>query len=188
LKSGGSDERDGIGAVLCFHPDNIQYLTDVSGGMVRLVPTARNVLFPRTGDPLLFEWGNRYWRIRDELAPWLKGKVYHGWRLGQYLGAGIYPQEFIDDLKKRLGEHDVLNEPLAIDIPIVTLGLSEILKGKYQTNRWRYLNGCKKNKTADEIECQKVASSFVIDFFCHSGSIKPGIRESELQAIGAVLL
>ena len=85
-------KKDGIGAFLCFHPDNIQYLTDVSGGLPRLLPTARNVVFPRTGDPHLFEWGYRYRRIRDELAPWLKGKVYHGWRLGQYLGAGIYPE------------------------------------------------------------------------------------------------
>jgi len=181
-------KRDGIGALLCFHPDNIQYLTDVSGGMVRSLPTALNVLFPRTGDPLFFEWGNRYWRIRDELAPWLKGKVYHGWRLGQYLGAGIYPQEFIDDLKKRLGEHDVLNEPLGIDIPIVTLGLPEIFKkaGIKPVDGGGILLDVRKIKTVDEIECQRIASSICDQLFSAiQEAIRPGIRESELQAIGA---
>jgi hypothetical protein len=28
----------------------------------------RNVLFPRTGDPILYEWGSRYVRNTDELA------------------------------------------------------------------------------------------------------------------------
>jgi Xaa-Pro aminopeptidase len=73
-------EKEGIGAYLCFDPANLNYLTDTY--TVRLEPLlARNVLFPRTGDPILYEWGYRWQRVRDELAPWLKGNVKPGWRL-----------------------------------------------------------------------------------------------------------
>jgi len=41
-------------------------------------------------------------KVRDELAPWLKGNVKPGWRLGAYLMDGKEPTEFLDDLKKVL--------------------------------------------------------------------------------------
>jgi len=53
-------KNDGIGAIICFSPDNIKYLVDdiwFPGGWLEGVQLSRNVIMPRTGDPLLFEWG-----------------------------------------------------------------------------------------------------------------------------------
>jgi uncharacterized membrane protein YhdT len=55
--------------------------------------------------------GSRFARVRDELAPWLKGNVKLGWRLGAYLlDDKKGPTEFPNNLKKVLGNHGVLNE------------------------------------------------------------------------------
>lgn len=85
-------KKDGIGAYLCFGQGNIKCLTDTFTTMVYQFFN-RNVLFPRTGDPILYEWGPRFARVRDDLAPWLKGNVKPGWRLGAYLMDGKSPTD-----------------------------------------------------------------------------------------------
>jgi Xaa-Pro dipeptidase len=49
-------KKDGIGAYLCFGQGNIKYLTDTFTTMVYQFFN-RNVLFPRTGDPILYRMG-----------------------------------------------------------------------------------------------------------------------------------
>jgi len=83
-------EKEGIGAYLCFDAANIGYLTDTY--TYRLEPLlARNILFPRTGDPILYEWGFRWQgaRIEDlvvvtkdgyeDLAMWPKNRITECW-------------------------------------------------------------------------------------------------------------
>jgi len=178
-------EKDGIGAYLCFGHANIKYLTDTFTPMVFLFFN-RNVLFPRTGDPMLYEWGSRYGRVRDELAPWLKGKVYPGWRIGAYLMDGREPTAFLDDLKKVLSEHDVINEPLAIDMPVITLNFAEFFKnvGLTVMDARPSLSKARMVKTQDEIECMRITCAITEEAFdAAREAIRPGVRESDLAAI-----
>ncbi len=48
-------KKDGIGPYLCSGQGNIKYLTDTFATMVYRFFN-RNVLFPRTGDPIFYEW------------------------------------------------------------------------------------------------------------------------------------
>jgi Xaa-Pro aminopeptidase len=72
-------KKDGIGTYVCFNVANCRYLTDVyPAPLVEKIALSNNVVFPRTGDPILFEWGQIDRRVKHELAPWLKGKVRPG--------------------------------------------------------------------------------------------------------------
>lgn len=183
-------KNDGIGAIICFSPDNIKYLVDdiwSPGGMLEGVQLSRNVIFPRTGEPLLFEWGQIDRRINAELAPWLKGTVRPGFRLGFFLGRGLYPEAFIDDLKKTLAEHDLSNEPVAVDMPVGTLNLRQIFEkgGIKLVDGGSCMARARIIKTEDEINCQRKASAICDGVFASlRDAIRPGIREFELQCIG----
>jgi Xaa-Pro dipeptidase len=178
-------KKDGIGAYLCFGQGNIKYLTDTFTTMIYLFFN-RNVLFPRTGDPILYEWGSRYVRVRDELAPWLKGNVKPGWRLGAYLMDGREPTEFLADLKKVLSDHDVINEPLGIDMPVATLNFADFFKeaGIHAINARPSLSKARMIKTQDEIECMRISCAITEEVFdAIRDAIKPGVRENDLAAI-----
>jgi Xaa-Pro aminopeptidase len=182
-------EKDGIGAYLCFDPANITYLTDTY--TYRLEPLlARNVLFPRTGDPILYEWGYRWQRVRDELAPWLNGNVRPGWRLRFFLMRGLKPKEFLDDLKKVMKEAGVADQPVAIDMPIITVDLAEMFKseGIKLVDGFPSLNRARGKKSADEIQCLKISMAICDEIFYEiQKAIRPGTRESDLAAIAAEL-
>jgi Xaa-Pro dipeptidase len=177
-------KKDGIGAYLCFGQGNIKYLTDTFTTMVYSFFN-RNVLFPRTGDPILYEWGSRYVRIRDELAPWLKGNVKPGWRLGAYLMDQREPTEFFADLKKVLNDHGVIHEPLAIDMPVVTLNFADLFKraGFTVIDARPSLSKARMIKTQDEIECMRITCAITEEAFdAVREEIRPGVRESDLAA------
>ena len=178
-------KKEGIGAYLCFDPGNLTYLTDTYSN--RISPMfARNVLFPRTGDPILYEWGFRWQRVRDELNPWLKGNVKPGWRLRFYLTRGLKPTEFLNDLKKVLNEHGVVNEPLAVDMSIVTGDFFQMLRdeGLKVIDAFPSLNRAMAVKTQDEIQCLRISFTICDEIFYEiQKAIRPGIRESDLAAI-----
>jgi Xaa-Pro aminopeptidase len=179
-------KKDGIGAYLCLGQGNIKYITDTYSSFVPAFFYNRNTLFPRTGEPILYEWGSRFARVRDELAPWLNGNVKPGWRLGAHLMSGVEPKEFLDDLRKVLGEHDVLNEPLGIDMPAVTLNFSEIFKkaGFNIVDASASLGRARMVKTKDELECMRISTAITEEIFdAVRRAIRPGIRESDLAAI-----
>lgn len=183
-------KMDGIGAMICFCPDNIKYLIDDIWQRVQIgggVQLARNVLMVRTGDPVLFEWGQINKRVNAEF-PWLKGSVRPGWRLGFFLGRGIYPEAFMDDLKRTLAEHGLSNEPVAIDMPVITLDLRRVFEkgGIKVVDGGSCMSKARMIKTEDEINCQRKASAICDGVFAAlRDSLRPGVREFDLASIGA---
>jgi len=180
-------EKEGIGTFICFDPPNVRYLTDThQAKLLEKVALAENVIFPRTGDPILYTWGSRWRRIRDELAPWLRGNVRPGFRLGFYLTRNIYPEDFISDLKKTMADYGLSNEPLAIDTPVITIDLRKIFEkaGIRVVDGGPSIRRARMIKTQDEIECQRMASSICDEAYATlREAIRPGIREYELEAI-----
>ena len=180
-------KKNGIGTYLCFDAPNIKYLTDIhQPKLLEKVALHENVIFPRTGDPILYTWGSRWKRIRDELAPWLKGNVKPGFRLGFYLMRNAYPEDFIADLKKTMAEHGVSNEAVAIDMPVISLDLKQIFEkgGIRVVDGGPFIRKARMIKTPDEIECQRIASSVCDEAYARMReAIRPGIREYELESI-----
>jgi Xaa-Pro dipeptidase len=126
--------------------------------------------------------------VRDELAPWLKGNVKPGWRLRFFLMNGIKPQAFLNDLRKVLNEHGVLNEPLGLDMPIVVADFANMLRQE----GFNVIDGChslyraRSIKTQDEIQCLRIANAITDEIYeAMRKEIRPGVRECDLAAIAA---
>ncbi|MFC1860691.1 M24 family metallopeptidase [Chloroflexota bacterium] len=179
-------KEDGIGAYLCFLQENIKYITDTYTHMMAPIIT-KFAIFPRNGDPMLFEDGLHYEKVKEE-SPWLKGNVFPGYNLRFYLTEGIRPQEFFTDLKKILGEHDLLNEPLGLDVPISTIAFPDMLKeeGLKVVDGNTSILKARIIKTHDEIECWKHSHTICEEIFnAIREAIRPGIRELDIQAIAS---
>ena len=107
-----------------------------------------------------------------------------------FLMRGIKPQAFIDDLKNVLREHGVLNEPLAVDMPIITFDFDEMLKseGLKVIDGFASLNEARYLKTQDEIQCMRTSIAICDEIFYEiQKAIRPGTRESDLAAMAADL-
>jgi len=99
---------------------------------------------------------------------------------------GREPTAFLDDLKKVLSEHDVINEPLAIDMPVITLNFAEFFKnvGLTVMDARPSLSKARMVKTQDEIECMRITCAITEEAFdAARQAIRPGVRESDLAAI-----
>ncbi len=182
-------KKQGVGTILCFDKPNMQYLTDMFLCCLcdKVTALSQNVVFTATGDPIFYAWGSRWRRMRDELTPWLKGNVRPGFRLGFHLNHDIYPQDFINDLKEVMKDNGVENEPLAIDIPVITLDFKQIFEkaGIKVVDGGNLMRKARMIKTQDEIACQRMASTIDDEVYAaYMDGIKPGVKEYELWSLG----
>src|ERR1043166_412736 len=103
-----------LGAVLLFDQNNIRYVTSTHIGVWARDKSARCVLLPREGDPVLWDFGSaaKHHRL---YAPWLPGA---GWRAGVTSRRGAMREEtgVPDALAARihgeLAARGLANEPL----------------------------------------------------------------------------
>src|ERR1700743_1692384 len=117
-KAQASWAESDLGAVLLFDQNNIRYVTSTHIGEWARDKSARCVLLPRTGDPVLWDFGSAA-KHHQLYAPWLPES---SWRAGVSSMRGAMPEE--------TGVPDVLaghiygvlrgpgpeREPLGIDI------------------------------------------------------------------------
>lgn len=181
-------KKQGVGAMLCFSPPNTRYLTGAyTPNWIRINFSDIYVLFPRTSGPILYTVGSRTRRIREEMMPWMEGRVKGAipfeWPYAYGLGTG----EFIDEIKKTLAEYGVEKEPLAIDMPVVSLDMKQWFKdaGIEAVDGHNLMLAARLIKTEDEIECLKMAAATAEAAFEEMrAAIRPGVRECDLLAVG----
>src|SRR5213080_3802627 len=107
-----------LGAVLLFDQNNIRYVTSTHIGEWARDKSARCVLLPRVGDPVLWDFGSAA-RHHQLYAPWLPES---SWRAGVSSMRGAMPQQTgVPDLlaghiHDQLREHGLEKEPLGIDL------------------------------------------------------------------------
>src|SRR5436853_3346566 len=107
-----------LGAVLLFDQNNIRYVTSTHIGEWARDKSARCVLLPREGDPVLWDFGSaaKHHRL---YAPWLPES---SWQAGVTSMRGAMPREtgVPDQLAARihreLEDHGLAGEPLGIDL------------------------------------------------------------------------
>jgi len=63
----------GLGAILCFDPDNVRYATSTAIGEWSRDKFVRWCVVPREGEPYLFELGSAQ-EVKKELCPWIQGE------------------------------------------------------------------------------------------------------------------
>src|SRR3954453_10949501 len=145
-------EASALGAVLLFDQNNIRYVTSTHIGEWARDKSARCVLLPRDGDPVLWDFGSAA-KHHQLYAPWLPES---SWRAGVTSMRGAMPTEtgVPDAMAARivheLEERGLKGEPVGIDMSdMVTL---EALHraGVATTDAQRTMLSARKIKTVDE--------------------------------------
>jgi Xaa-Pro dipeptidase len=124
--------------------------------------------------------------VRDELAPWLKGNVWPAVRISHHLSSGVKPTELIDDLKKIVVDYGLGNEPIAIDMPAVTINFADLFRdaGLNVIDGGPSLFRARMIKTQDEVQCLRITCGITEEIFdAIREAIRPGVRESDLCAL-----
>ncbi len=179
-------KKDGIGAYLCFLQENIKYLTDTYTHMMSPM-LQKFVIFPKDGDPLLYEDGFHFEKVREE-SPWLKGNVFPGFYIRDYMAEGIRPEEFFKNLKKVLADHGLTKEPLGLDVPILSPNFVDMFKeeGFNVVDGNSSIVNARIVKTQDEVECWKHSLAICDKIFTAiRDQLRPGFKETDIEGLAA---
>ena len=180
-------EEKNLGAVVCFDPDNIRYLTSTALGDWSRDKFVRWCVVPRGGGPVLFEVGSAA-EVKQNLCPWLKVENVRpggGWLRGANHPAGnmLMVKMTAAKIKAALEAANVAAMPIGVDI--VDMYILEGFKeqGLDIVNGWDALWDARVIKSPDELKLIEVSASladgcweYIVD------KIRPGARESEIVA------
>jgi Xaa-Pro aminopeptidase len=177
----------GLGAMLCFDPDNIRYATSTTLGEWSRDKYVRYCLIPRGKNPVLFELGTAG-IVKKELCPWLQPENVRPsapWLRGANVPAGNKAMlgACVGGIKAALVEHNV--EKMAVGIDTVDLYILTALKdaGLNIVNGWDAMWDARVIKSRDELKLIETSASiadgcweYIVD------RIRPGVKESTLVA------
>ena len=172
-----------LGAVLLFDQNNIRYVTSTHIGEWARDKSARCVLLPRQGDPVLWDFGSAA-RHHQLYAPWLPAT---SWRPGVSSMRGAMPRVTgVPDLlaghiHQELREHGLEQEPLGIDLTDMETLASLHRIGIATADAAPVMLSARKIKTQDEIALLEHAAAIVDAVYERIYELlRPGIREHEI--------
>jgi Xaa-Pro aminopeptidase len=180
-----------LGAVLLFDQNNIRYVTSTHIGEWARDKSARCVLLPRVGEPVLWDFGSAA-RHHQLYAPWLPDS---SWRAGVSSMRGAMPREtgvpdmLADHIYKQLREHGLEREPLGIDLTDMETLASLHRLGVPTADAQPVMLAARKIKTEDEIALLDHAAAIVDAVYERIYEmLRPGVREHEIVAEAQRLL
>ena len=173
----------GLGGVLCFNVDNVRYITGTHIGEWVRDKFDRYALCPADGEAMLWDPAPPAKRIS---SPWIGDRVYAP--ISNMQGAipsemGVQ-KDFARQIKAALVEYGIENQPLGIDLLELPMLRALEAEGIEVVDGQQAMLDAREVKTADEIECLKVAAAMVdATYYDICKAIRPGVRENELVAI-----
>jgi len=180
-----------LGAVLLFDQNNIRYVTSTHIGEWARDKSARCVLLPREGDPVLWDFGSAA-KHHQLYAPWLPES---SWRAGVTSMRGAMPRQTgVPDLLaghvfEALRELGLEGEPLGIDLTDMETLASLHRRGLHTADAAPVMQSARKIKTADEIALLDHAAGIVDAVYERIYELlRPGVREHEIVAEAQRLL
>jgi Xaa-Pro aminopeptidase len=180
-----------LGAVLLFDQNNIRYVTSTHIGEWARDKSARCVLLPREGDPVLWDFGSAA-RHHQLFAPWLPET---SWQAGVTSMRGAMPRETgVPDalaarIRRLLDEHGLAGEPLGIDLTDMETLYSLQRQGIETADAQPVMMRARAIKTPEEIALLDHAAAIVDAVYEQIyRSLRPGVREHEIVADAMKLL
>ena len=173
----------GLGAVLCFNPDNIRYVTSTHIGEWARDKFDRYAICPVSGEPFLWDPAPP---AKRKTAPWLNGRVAAPFSTLQgAIPAGFGVEStFARQVRKMMAELGIEKQPLGIDLLELSMLRALEAEGIEVVDGQQAMLDAREIKTEDEIELLKAAAGMVdATYFDVAKAIRPGARESELVAI-----
>jgi Xaa-Pro aminopeptidase len=174
-----------LGAVLLFDQNNIRYVTSTHIGEWARDKSARCVLLPREGEPVLWDFGSaaKHHRL---YAPWLPES---SWQAGVTSMRGAMPEETgVPDalaarIHRELADRGLEDEPLGLDLTDMETLYSLQRQGIETANAQPVMMRARAIKTADEIALLEHAARMVDAVYEEIyRTLRPGIREHEVVA------
>src|SRR5215468_6025753 len=174
-----------LGAVLLFDQNNIRYVTSTHIGEWARDKSARCVLLPREGDPVLWDFGSaaKHHRL---YAPWLPES---SWQAGVTSMRGAMPREtgvpdvMAGRIQRELAERGLAAEPLGIDLTDMETLYSLHRQGIETADAQPVMMRARAIKTADEIALLDHAAAMVDAVYEEIyRMLRPGVREHEIVA------
>src|SRR3954468_3224165 len=174
-----------LGAVLLFDQNNIRYVSSTHIGEWARDKSARCVLLPREGNPVLWDFGSaaRHHRL---YAPWLPEA---SWQAGVTSMRGAMPREtgVPDELAARihreLEKHGIAGEPLGIDLTDMETLYSLHRQGLETADAQPVMMRARAIMTAEEIALLEHAARMVDAVYEQIyRTLRPGVREHEVVA------
>jgi Xaa-Pro aminopeptidase len=184
-------EASDLGALLLFDPNNIRYVTSTHIGEWARDKSARCVLLPREGDPVLWDFGSaaKHHRL---YAPWLPES---SWQAGVTSMRGAMPREtgvpdiLAGRIHRELAERGIAGEPLGIDLTDMETLYSLHRQGIETADAQPVMMAARAIKTADENALLEHAAAMVDAVYEEIyRTLRPGIREHEVVARAVQIL
>jgi Xaa-Pro aminopeptidase len=180
-----------LGAVLLFDQNNIRYVTSTHIGEWARDKSARCVLLPREGDPVLWDFGSAA-RHHQLYAPWLSES---SWQAGVTSMRGAMPRETgVPDalaarIHRELEERGLAGEPLGIDLTDMETLYSLQRLGIETADAQPVMMRARAIKTPEEIALLEHAAAMVDAVYEQIyRTLRPGVHEHEIVADAMKLL
>jgi Xaa-Pro aminopeptidase len=180
-----------LGGVLLFDQNNIRYVTSTHIGEWARDKSARCVLLPRDGDPVLWDFGSaaKHHRL---YAPWLPES---SWQAGVTSMRGAMPREtgvpdaLAGRIHRELEERGIAGEPLGLDLTDMETLYSLHRQGIETADAQPVMMRARAIKTEDEIALLEHAAAIVDAVYDEIyRMLRPGVREHEVVARATELL
>jgi Xaa-Pro aminopeptidase len=181
-------EKAGLGALLVLDNNNIRYLTGVAIGEWTRDKLCRYALYTRTGELVLWDFGSAAVHHRM-YCPWLKPEnciaSYTTMRGAAPPASGL-TQKQVTEIKDRLSQAGVANEPIGVDWAEVPT-FFELQKQQLDIrDGQQVMLDAREIKSRDEIALLATAAAMVDGTYQDiAEALKPGIRENEIVALAA---
>ncbi len=180
-----------LGAVLLFDQNNIRYVSSTHIGEWARDKSARCVLLPREGDPVLWDFGSaaKHHRL---YAPWLPES---SWQAGVTSMRGAMPREtgvpdwLAGRIHGELEERGLTGEPLGIDLTDMETLYSLQRRGIETADAQPVMMKARAIKSAEEIALLEHAAAIVDAVYEEIyRMLRPGVREHEVVGRAMQLL
>jgi Xaa-Pro dipeptidase len=175
-----------LGALLCFDPANIRYITATHIGTWSMDKLIRFALLPQGAEPTVWDFGSAA-RHHQIYCPWLgEGHAPAGISTmrGAFSPKSRRAESVAEKIKANLADHDLLGQPVGVDViePPVLFALQregiEVVDGQQVMQEARMI------KTRDEIVLLDTAAMMVDAAYEELyRALRPGVRENEAVAL-----
>jgi Xaa-Pro aminopeptidase len=180
-----------LGALLLFDPNNIRYVTSTHIGEWARDKNARFALLPRTGPPILWDFGSAA-KHHQMYAPWLPAENFRG-GVSPMRGAmpdetGV-PDSLAGKIAHELREHGLEGEPVGIDMTDMVALNALQRAGVLTTDGSQVMLAARAIKTDEEVALLDHAAAIVDAVYERIYELlRPGVTEREIVADAHKLL
>ncbi|MDN5344280.1 MAG: Xaa-Pro aminopeptidase [Clostridia bacterium] len=176
-------QKDKLGALLVYDPDNVRYITSTKLGEWVTNKLARYCLLPLTGDPILFEVGSAI-RTKKMYCPWIKDIRPSKSDMRGTMPSQPAADKSIGEIAAILKDLHLEKEPVGVDYLTVPLMKAFQKYGLNIVDGQETMLNAQVIKTREEIQVLEIAAAMVdAAYWDVVNFIHPGVRENEVVAL-----